>query len=184
MGMHVEELIRKRHSLRRYSERRPSREAIMECLEAARLAPSGENMQLWRFHVIDEPAMRDELTAAASSGIYLHSKFIRQAPVIIAVLSKTDIKVNRLGAFLQGVQFYLLDLGIACQQLVLRAEELGLGSCYIGWFAVDKARTVLAVPKNEHLVCLLTLGYPPEGYTPPTKHKRKALEEIARFNRE
>jgi len=184
MGMYLEELIAKRHSLRRYASRQPARETIAACLEAARTAPSGENAQLWRFHVVDEPAMRDELAGAASSGVYLHSKFIRQAPVIIAVLSKTDIKVNRLGAFLQGVQFYLLDLGIACQQLVLRAEELGLGSCYIGWFAVDKAREVLRVPKNEHLVCLLTLGYPPEGYTPPEKHKRKALQEIARFNRE
>jgi len=184
MNMYFEELIKKRHSLRRYSDRRPARETIAECLEAARIAPSGENAQLWRFHVVDEPAMRDELAAAASSGIYLPSKFIRQAPVIIAVLSKTDIKVNKLGAFLQGVQFYLLDLGIACQQLVLRAEELGLGSCYIGWFAVDKAREVLGVPKNEHLICLLSLGYPPEGYLPPAAHKRKPLQEIARYNRE
>ena len=184
MEMYLETLIKKRHSLRRYSERQPSRETILQCLEAARLAPSGENAQLWRFVVVDEPALRDTLAQAASSGIYLPTKFIRQAPVIIAVLSKTDIKVNRLGTFLQGVQFYLLDLGIACRQLVLRAEELGLGTCYIGWFAVDKVRKVLGLPKNERLVCLLTLGYAPNGYLPPAQHKRKALEEIVRFNLE
>ena len=106
------------------------------------------------------------------------------SPVIIAVTAKTDIMVNKIGTFLQGTQFYLLDLGIACQQLVLRAEDLGLGTCYIGWFHVEKARKVLDLPKKEKLVCLISLGYPPPGYKSPEGHKRKALDEIVRFNRE
>jgi len=180
----VEEILRKRHSLRRYADRQPERSVINACLEAARIAPSAQNSQLWRFHVIDDPAMRDEIALAASSGRYLPSKFIRRAPVIIALLAKTDIRINRIGTFLQGVQYYLFDLGIACQQLVLRAGELGLGSCYIGWFDVNAVRALLSVPKNEHLVCLLALGYPPDGYQPPGAHNRKELHTIARYNRE
>jgi nitroreductase len=180
----VAEILQKRHSLRRYASTQPSREVLIECLEAARIAPSAENAQLWRFHVIDDPALRDEITLAATSGVYLPTKFIRRAPAIIAALVKTDIKITRIGTFLQGVQFYLLDLGIACQQLVLRAEELGLGSCYIGWFDVDKVSRALAVPKNERLVCLIALGYPPEGYIVPGSHKRKNLQKIARVNRD
>ncbi|MDR2735131.1 MAG: nitroreductase family protein [Spirochaetota bacterium] len=180
----VEEILHKRHSLRRYAKRQPERGVIDACLEAARIAPSAQNSQLWRFHVIDDPALRDEIALAATGGVYLPSKFIREAPVIIAALAKTDIRINRIGTFLQGVQFYLFDLGVACQQLVLRAEELGLGSCYIGWFDVDAVRRLLTVPKNEHLVCLLALGYPPEGYTLPGTHKRKELHTIARYNRE
>ncbi len=182
--MEYHDLITHRRSLRVYDSRIPAREVILSCLEAARVAPSGENVQPWRFTVIDEPDLRTELAEAATGGIYLPTKFIRKAPVIIAVSAKTDIMVNRIGTFLQGTQFYLLDLGMACQQLVLRAEDLGLGSCYIGWFNVEKARRVLALPKQEKLVCLISLGYPPPEYTKPEGHKRKALDEIVRFNRE
>jgi len=182
--MELEQILNKRRSLRVYDTRIPDRETILSCLEAARLAPSGENVQPWRFCVIDEPGLRTELAEACTGGIYLPTKFIRKAPVIIAVTAKTDIMVNKIGTFLQGTQFYLLDLGIACQQLVLRAEDLGLGTCYIGWFHVEKARKVLALPKKEKLVCLISLGYPPPEYKRPEGHKRKALDEIVRFNRE
>lgn len=182
--MEYETLIKQRRSLRLYDSRVPDRALILSCLDAARIAPSGENVQPWRFTVIDEPELKNELTEAVTKGIYLPVRFIRKAPVIIAVSAKTDIKVNRIGTFLQGTQFYLLDLGMACQQLILRAEDLGLGSCYIGWFHTEKARKILALPKREKLVCLISLGYPPAEYKKPQGHKRKALEEIVRFNRE
>jgi nitroreductase len=182
--MDYQTIIDNRRSLRVYDTRIPDRKTLLDCLDAARIAPSGENLQPWRFIVIDEPSLRSELATAASSGIYLPTKFIRKAPVLIAVLAQTDVKVNRIGTFLQGIQFYLLDLGIACQQLVLKAEDLGLGSCFIGWFNVDKARTILALPKKEKLVCLISLGFPPQGYQAPQGHKRKSLADIVRFNRD
>jgi len=182
--MELTTLLNARRSLRRYAGRPVDRATILDCLEAARIAPSSENIQPWRFIIIDDPELLEKVATEASSGVYLPTKFIRKAPVIIAVLAETDILVNRIGAFLQGTQFYLLDLGIACQQLVLRAEDLGLGSCYVGWFNVGRTRAALGLRKKEKIVCLIALGYPDPATPRPAGHKRKPLAELVRFNRD
>jgi nitroreductase len=174
-------LFRSRRSLRVYAETAVPRRVLEGCLEAARLAPSAENRQPWRFIVLDDPALRGRVATAASGGIYLPTRFIRQAPVLIVALARTDILVNKLGTFLQGTQYYLLDLGIACQHLVLQAEAQGLGSCYIGWFSERGVRKALDLPRKYKTVCLISLGYPPAGWT-AKPIKRRAPEEIVRFN--
>lgn len=174
-------LVKKRRSTRRYLNKEVSRKDILTCIEAARLAPSGENVQPWRFIVIDDPELRDRLTTEACKGIYRPTSFIKKAPVIIAVLADTSFLVHKVGAFLQKVPFYLLDIGMACEHLVLQAEELGLGTCYIGWYHVSRSKKVLGLSKKNKLVLLISFGYPDEGKKKP--QKRKTIEEIVSFNR-
>jgi len=176
------ELVEQRKSTRLYKDKDVSREDILSCIEAARLAPSGENVQPWRFMVINEPELRNKLTNEACKGIYRPTSFIKKAPVIIAVLAETSFIVHKIGAFLQKVPFYLLDIGMACEHLVLRAEELGLGTCYIGWYHVNRTKKVLNLSKKEKLVCLISLGYP-YGKNNQTR-KRKKIEDIVSFNLE
>jgi nitroreductase len=178
--MSVKELIAQRRSIRRYLDKPVERDKILACLEAARLAPSADNVQPWRFLVIDNPGLKDKLTKEIFSGIYSVSKFAAKAPVLIVILARLDILANRLGKQIQGVQFYLLDVGIAGEHIVLQAEELGLGTCWIGWFHSRKARKILNIPRKYKIVSLLSLGY--SESRPQKEKKRKSLEDIAWFN--
>ena len=174
------DLIHSRHSVRSFAEKTISRADIETCIDAARLAPSGENTQPWRFIVADEPEYRDALAESATSGIYRPTRFIKKAPVIIAVLARKNFIVHKLGSSLQGTQFYLLDIGMACEHLVLQAQEMGIGSCYIGWFNAKKAAKALGVSRSDKVVMLIALGYPDKPVL--RKHKRRSLGEIVRFN--
>lgn len=179
--MPLMDLIRARRSVRRYADRPVERALIEECLEAARLAPSAENAQPWRFVVVDDPQVKARLADAAFSGVYRPTRFAAKAPVIVAVLAKPDIVANRLGRAIQGTKYYLIDCGIACQQFVLRATELGLGVCYIGWYSKRGVRKVLQVPRSHDIVVLLGVGYPD---TAPSKTKpRKQLYDLVSYNR-
>lgn len=179
--MSVKEIVAQRRSIRRYLDKPVEREKILTCLEAARLAPSADNVQPWRFLVIDDPELKDKLAKDFFSGIYSVSKFAAKAPVLIMILARLDILANRIGKQIQGVNFYLIDTGIAGEHIVLQAEELGLGTCWIGWFNSRKARKVLNIPKKYKIVSLLSMGY----YEKKPSHvkKRKDLEDIVWFNK-
>jgi nitroreductase len=157
------------------------REKILACLEAARLAPSADNVQPWRFLVIDDPEIKQKFSREVFSGIYSPTKFAAKAPVLILILARLDIIANRIGKQVQGVNFYLIDIGIAGEHIVLQAEEMELGTCWIAWFNLRKARKVLGIPKKYKIVSLLSMGY--YDRRPVKEKRRKSLEDIAWFNK-
>lgn len=175
-----QQLVRSRRSIRRYLPKPVEREKILACLEAARLAPSASNAQAWRFLVIDDPKLKKTFAEKAFSGIYSPTKFAAEAPVLILILAKLDFITNRIARQIQKVPFFLIDIGIAGQHLVLQAEELGLGTCWIGWFDMRKTRTFFKIPRKYKIVSLLALGYYEKKAV--GEKKRKPLEDIAWFN--
>jgi nitroreductase len=174
------ELVRSRRSIRHFLPREVPREVIESCLEAARLAPSAENVQPWRFLVLDEPERIQEFGLQAFSGIYRFTRWALKAPVLVVMMAKLDWLANRIGKHLQGTQYYLLDVGIAGTHLMMRACEQGLGGCWIGWFNAEKAAKALSLPKKYRVVCCMALGY----FEEPKKKRKKRYElaEIAWFN--
>ncbi len=174
------DLIKSRRSIRRFLPRPVEREKILACLEAARLAPSASNGQPWRFVVIDETALKERLCEAAFSGIYSASRFAAQAPVIIVVLARLNRLTHRLGSRFQGIPFHLIDIGIAVEHFVLQAEELGLGTCWMGWFNPRRVRRALQVPKKYKIVAMMPVGY--AASRPPRETIREPLDKIAWFN--
>jgi len=144
-----QELVKSRRSIRRYLDKPVEREKVLTCIEAARLAPSADNVQPWRFLIIDDPELKTQYAKEIFSGIYSISKFAEKAPVLIVILARLDIIANRIGKQIQNIQYYLLDIGIAGEHIVLQAQELGLGTCWIGWFNIRKARKFLKIlPEN------------------------------------
>ncbi len=169
-----------RRSIRRYLETPVEPEKLRACLEAARLAPSAHNVQPWRFIVVDEPGLKDRLAAAAFSGIYSGSKFAARAPVILVLLAKPGGAAVRAGSKLLGIPFHFLDMGIAGEHVVLQAEELGLATCWMGWFDHRRVRKVLAIPRGFKIVVMMPLGYAEKR--PMREPPRRNLEEIVTFN--
>ena len=173
-------ILRGRRSIRRYLPTPVEREKLLACLEAARLAPSAHNAQPWRFIVVDDPELKERLTAAAFSGIYSGSKFAAQAPVILLLLVKTEIMAHGIGGRLQRVPFHFVDIGIAGEHIVLQAEELGLATCWMGWFNYRKARKVLGIPRKYKVIAMMPVGYAEKR--PRREPPRRALDEIVTYN--
>ena len=174
------QLIQSRRSVRKYQNRPVERETILQCIEAARLAPSAENVQPWRFVILDDSEIIQQFSNHAFSGIYTPTRFAAKAPVIVVILGKLDFLANRIGKQIQGIHFYLLDIGIAGEHFVLQAQELGLGTCWIGWFNIRKVRKFLKIPRTYKIISLISMGYPEVSHLKP--QKRYQLNDIAWFN--
>lgn len=175
-----QQLVRSRRSIRRYLPKPVEREKITACLEAARLAPSAENAQTWRFLVLDEPDLRSRFAKEAFSGIFANCRFAAEAPVLVLILARLDFLANRLGRQVQKIPFYMIDVGIAGEHIVLQAEEFGLGTCWIGWFHIRKTRKFFKIPRKYKIVALLAMGY--YEHKPKREQRRKPLDDIAWFN--
>ncbi|MBD3415467.1 MAG: hypothetical protein GF421_13700 [Candidatus Aminicenantes bacterium] len=175
------QLVSQRKSIRRFNEKKLKREDILTCLEAARLAPSAENAQPWRYLVIDDPDIKKRFANEAFSGIYSVSKFAQKAPVLILVMARLNVITHRVGKQIQNIQFHLIDIGISGEHLVLQAEELGIGTCWMGWFSTRKTRKFFSIPKKFKIAALLAMGY--YDKKPSRKRKRKQIKEIVWFNK-
>ncbi|MDR0953505.1 MAG: nitroreductase family protein [Elusimicrobiota bacterium] len=179
--MNLDEIIKNRRSIRKFKDTPVDRAVIEACVEAARLAPSACNAQAWHFNIFDEEAAKEAFCDAVFTGIYKPMIFFKKAPVIIAVSASIGGNLTtRLGQMVSGTRFYLIDLGIACEHLVLKAQELGLGTCWIGWFSAKAAKKALKLPLGHQAEIIIALGYPDES---PAPRPRKNLKEIITYNR-
>ena len=147
--MDVIDVIRKRRSVRSYTDRPVERDKIERLLEAARLAPSAGNRQEWRFLVVTDAGRRAALVKAAAD-----QAFVGEAPVVIAACAESDGHVMRCGQ-----PCYPIDVAIAIEHLALQAVAEGLGTCWIGAFFEDQAKEILGIPEEIRVVELVTVGY-------------------------
>jgi nitroreductase len=175
--MEFSELIRVRQSDRKYLPQEVEKEKIVKCLEAARLAPSANNSQPWKFIVVNEPELKDKV-AALAAGLGMN-KWAVQAPVIIAVVLETPGFTTRLGGLLKGKEFRLMDIGMAVEHLCLQAADLGLGTCIMGWFDERKVKRTLGIPRSRRVPLLISLGYPD---TQTRRKIRKSIKEVTSWN--
>ncbi len=175
------DLVKHKKSVRDFLDRPVEREKIMMCLEAARLAPSACNSQPWRFVVVDDRRLKKRLCDAAFSGVYLINSFCKTAPVIVAVISEKPKFLARIGGMFRGTKYYLLDIGIACEHFVLQAEDLGLGTCWIGWFDERAVKSTLNIPQHKKIDVLIALGYYDREKL-GREHPREPIDKIASFN--
>ena len=175
------DLVKHRKSVRNFLDTPVEREKIILCLEAARLAPSDTNSQPWKFIAVDDRDTKNKLCDSAFSGLYFINSFCKTAPVIIAVISEKSKFLARIGGMFRGTQFYLIDIGITCEHLVLEAEDLGLGTCWIAWFNENAVKSVLNIPRDKKVDILIALGYYSKDSL-GSEHGREPMDKIASFN--
>ncbi|MBU0713246.1 nitroreductase family protein [bacterium] len=178
--MDFTDLINQRQSTRKYSEKQVKRDLIDKCIEAARLAPSARNSQPWSFIVLDDPKQIASVSEKAFSGIYKSTQFAGKAPVLIVVVTEKADYVTRMGNLIRNIKYSLIDIGIACEHLVLQAEELGLGTCWLGWFSARGVRRALKLPRSAKIDILISMGYPLDPQY-RKERKRRTLDEIRKF---
>ncbi|GAB4324828.1 MAG: hypothetical protein Kow0069_30560 [Promethearchaeota archaeon] len=153
----VLEVVQHRRSVRSFSPRPVENWKLRLVLEALRLAPSSTNSQPWRVVVVKDAGLREALSQAVPMGIRDHS-WMAAAQVVLGLCAKPH-PVQRVGQVL-GKDYHLVDAGIAGEHAVLVAAELGLGTCWVGWFAKRATKRLLGVPRFVQVVCLIPMGYP------------------------
>jgi nitroreductase len=174
------ELATLRRSVRRYADKPVERVILDSLAEALRLAPSACNQQPWKIVFADTPELRDGLARAASARVVKLNTFAASAPVIAALVVEPQKPIPAAGAFLKNRKYALLDVGIAAAQFCLRAAELGLGTCMLGWFDERRAKRLLGIPAGKRIGLLITVGYPEPSDAAPKKI-RKPLDEIRSY---
>jgi len=154
----VIEAIRTRRSIRSYVQKPLESRHRDILLEAARLAPSGANRQPWQIIMVtNEQTMKDLVP------ICKNQDFVGQCSMFLVGVDDPNQKWSRV------------DLSIAMDHLALTAQELGLGTCWIGAFDQAKLAKLLGVPADRVITVCMTVGYPAEE---PAARSRKSNEEL------
>jgi len=179
--MPFSELITIRQSTRKYQDKPVEEEKIKALIEAVRLAPSASNSQPWRLIIVDDPSLKEKVARATFSRLISFNKFAPQAPVLAVLTIEKPKVITQIGGRLKDREFPLIDIGIAAAHFCLQAEELGLGTCMLGWFNEESIRKLLHIPSKTRIGLVITLGYAAEGY--PLRRKiRKNVDEMSSFN--
>jgi nitroreductase len=202
MTMDFFDTVRKRRSIRHYSDQPVAHEDILTMLEAAILAPNATNEQPWRFIVIRDKSLREgmrdvinavveTMIASADSesrqqrieGMKLYSTHFAAAPIAIAVLARPWVG----GGYAPPTSsthrdLALLSVAMAVAHLQLAATALGYHSCFASGpaeFAREEIEAMLGVEQPWFLVGMVSLG---EAAKPPRERPpRKPVAEVSTF---
>ena len=169
------EIIQERRSVRKYTDQEISEESLQTILEAVRWSPSWANTQCWEIVHVKDTVLRKQLqeTIAPKNPA---TKAIVAAPVLLALCGK----LGTSGYYKDNVttkfgDWFMYDLGIACQTLCLTAQSLGIGTVVVGLFDHNKANQILKVTDGHEVVTLIPLGYPKKTGSAP---KRREVSEF------
>lgn len=141
-----------------FDEREINKKVLKEVIESSRLAPSASNVQPWRFVVVTDKEKVNQIFETSLGGIVSNS-WARTAPVFIVACVKKSLLVHRLGGGWKNIPYHFLDMGAAIEHILLKATELGVGTCWIGWFNEKAIRKILHIPKSIDIVSLIAIGY-------------------------
>jgi nitroreductase len=160
----VFEAIRTLLAVRSYQTRPVPEDLVRRIVEAGRLTGSGMNRQPWHFIVVRDAETLRRLGALASSGPY-----VAQAPLAIVVATDRS-------------RFAVSDASRAIQSMLLTAWAEGVGSNWVGFGGLEKAKALLDIPASLDALAILSFGYPARAVGRGTK-QRKALGEVAHLER-
>ena len=151
--MDFRNLIRKRRSIRKFTDKQISQDDVVELMKAALLSPSSMGKQAWEFVVIEDKETLGKLAKCKDHG----SELLSGAALAVAVLGDSSIS-----------DVWIEDASIAAIMIQLQAEELGLGSCWVQVRnrykdneipANNIVQDVLNIPEHLQCVCIIAIGH-------------------------
>jgi nitroreductase len=191
--------LRRRRTVREFSDRAVPREIIEDCIAAAATAPNGANRQPWHFVVVTDPAVKAAIRGAAEEeeaafyggrapddwiealrhlGTDDRKPFLERAPYLIVVMAES-YEVDPEGT--RSKNYYVQEsVGIATGMLIAAVHNAGLASLTHTPSPMGFLNEILGRPKNERPFLILVVGYPEADATVPEIQK-KPLDEITSF---
>jgi nitroreductase len=164
----ISEIIKKRRSIRRFRQKVIPAGILEKMVEAARMAPSGSNLQPWEFIVVNEKPMVDKVFSTLAWAGYLGKEGPpaegKKPTAYIVMLNNNNIKKPPPQR----------DFGAAAENILLTATEEGIGSCWIGSVERKKLAEILKIPQNYEIDSVIALGYPDE--TPVVEEYKNSIK--------
>lgn len=168
-------ILKERRSVRNFSDQPVSEAMLQTILTAVQWTPSWANTQCWEIVVARDEALKNKLQAAVPASNPAH-KSIAAAPVVLALCARRNASGYYKGLVTTKFgDWFMFDLGLAAQSIVLTAHSLGLGTVIVGLYAHDQVNAALGLPENVENVALIPLGYPTKIPGPP---KRREISEF------
>ncbi|MAO66547.1 MAG: nitroreductase family protein [Balneola sp.] len=193
------ELVKKRRTVRDFSDRPVPLEIIENCLMAAGTAPNGANKQPWHFVVVSDAEVKQKIRVEAEKeeqefynrrapedwledlqpfGTDEHKPFLEKAPYLIGIFAQS-YKIDENGE--KEKHYYVKEsVGIATGILITALHNAGLATLTHTPSPMGFLNEIMGRPSHEKPFLLLVVGYPEDGVQVPDISK-KSLEEIASF---
>ena len=166
--MDFTQLATERYSVRDFAPTPLEKPTVGAIFTAAMLAPTARNNQPFKFYGVESEEGLAKIRANTPSAY--------NAPCIFIICADTNEGWKNP---FNGKDLTSFDLGIVTTPMTLRAQELGVGSCIVGYFDPDKIKKDFNMPENHEPQMLLLLGYPAEGSVPNERHTiSKTLSEV------
>lgn len=146
-------LAKERRSIRIFQEKKLPEELVVELMKAPLFSPSSKSKRAWEFVLVDSPELLKGLSECKSSG----AAFVARAP--LAVVVAVDASLSEM---------WIEDASVATTMLLLQAENLGLGGCWVqvrgrsgadGSDAEQNIRDLLHIPSNYRILSIVAIGY-------------------------
>lgn len=171
--MELDKAIKSRKSVRKFKSKRPDWQLIIECIDAARYAPMAGNNYTMKFILIDDPEAIQKIADCAQQS------FITQAHYVVVICSNPSRTTNAYGK--RGGIYYRQQTGAAIENFLLKIEDVGLSTCWIGHFTESEIKRELKVPEGVNVEAMFPIGY--EYDKKRTRRIKIDLDRVLYFNR-
>jgi len=191
--------MKRRRTVRQFSDRPVPREIIENCLRTAATAPSGANMQPWSFIVVTDPAVKRQIRKEAEKterefyhknanqkwledlktlGTNEYKPFLEIAPYLIVIFAQN---YGLLPDGSKKSHYYVTEsVGIATGMLITAVHHAGLACLTYTPNKMDFLNQILSPPSNESPFLILVVGFPAKDTVIPKIHK-KSLPDVSKF---
>lgn len=159
--MDLDKAIQNRKSIRKYKDKKPDWRDIIECIDAARYGPMAGNIYSLKFILVDDPEIIQKLADAAQQ------QFIAKAKYVVVACTNPSRTVNSYGE--RGKRYCRQQAGAGIENFLLKVQEKGLATCWVGAFVDRLVKKALDIPEDVDVEALFPIGYGTESKTRRTK---------------
>lgn len=166
------DLAKERYSVRAYLPQAVEDEKLQKVLEAGLLAPTAKNRQPQKIYVVKSDDMKKKLAAVTPCTF--------NAPVILVICYDETIACQ--GKVYENYSFGNTDAAIVGAHMMLEAADLGLGTCWVGWFCEKEVKDALGLPENIRVCDLMPIGYTaPDAHISDMHYASRTLADTVEF---
>lgn len=172
--MDLDKAIQGRHSVRKFSSKKPEWRNIIECIDSMRYAPMAGNNFTLKIILVDDEEKIKKLAECADQQFIARAKYI---VVVCTDASRTKILYGNEN----GEKWTRQQSGAAIQNFLLKIHEFGLGACWVGYFNEERIKHELKIPDEVSVDAIIPIGY--EFEKPKTRKAKIDLNKILYLNK-
>ena len=170
--MDLDKAIKQRRSVRKFNSKTPDWRDILECIDVARFAPMAGGLHTLKFILIDEKEKIEKLAEAAQQ------PFISQAQYVVVVCTDSAKTANAYPEF--SDKFCRQQAGAAIENFLLKIEDKGLATCWIGYFVEYLVKEAIKIPEDVQVEAFFPIGY---AFEKPRPKRKPELDTSLYFNK-